>query len=66
MVKNLHTNAGDVRDAGSIPDWEDPREEGTATHFSNLLWRNPMDRGTWQAAAESDTTEITQPEFASQ
>ena len=26
--------------------WEDLLEEGMATHFSNLAWRIPMDRGT--------------------
>ena len=31
--------------------WEDPLEEGTATHFSILAWRIPMDRGAWWAAA---------------
>ena len=25
--------------------WEDPLEEGTATHSSILAWRIPMDRG---------------------
>ena len=25
--------------------WEDPLEEGIATHFSILAWRIPMDRG---------------------
>ena len=29
--------------------WEDPLEEGTATHSSILAWRIPMDRGAWQA-----------------
>ena len=29
--------------------WEDPLEEGMATHPSILAWRIPMDRGTWQA-----------------
>ena len=29
--------------------WEDPLEEGMATHFSILAWRIPMDRGAWQA-----------------
>ena len=29
--------------------WEDPQEEGMATHFSILAWRNPMDRGARQA-----------------
>ena len=26
--------------------WEDPLEEGMATHSSVLAWRIPMDRGT--------------------
>ena len=29
--------------------WEDPLEEGMATHSSILAWRTPMDRGAWQA-----------------
>ena len=29
--------------------WEDPLEEGMATHSSILAWRIPMDRGLWQA-----------------
>ena len=29
--------------------WEDPLEEGLATHSSILAWRIPMDRGAWQA-----------------
>ena len=31
--------------------WEDPLEEGMATHSSILDWRIPMDRGTWWATA---------------
>ena len=30
-------------------DWEDPLEEGIATHSSILAWRIPMDRGAWWA-----------------
>ena len=30
--------------------WEDPREEGMATHSSILAWRLPMDREAWWAA----------------
>ena len=39
MVKNLPANAGDIRDAGSTPGWEDPLKEGMATHSSILAWR---------------------------
>ena len=39
--------------------WEDPMEEGMATHSSILAWRIPMDRGAWQitvyGAAKSQT-----------
>ena len=44
-------------------DWEDPLEEGMATHSSILVWRISMDRGAWQATyspwghKESDMTE---------
>ena len=30
-------------------DWEDPLEEGMATHFRILAWRIAMDRGAWRA-----------------
>ena len=36
MVKSLPANAGDIRDASSIPVWEDPLEEGMATHSSGF------------------------------
>ena len=29
--------------------WEDPLEEGMAIHSRILVWRIPMDQGTWQA-----------------
>ena len=35
--------------------WEDPLEEGTATHSSILAWRIPMDRGAWQTTANGVT-----------
>ena len=41
--------------------WEDPLEEGMATHSSILLaWRIPMDRGTWWAAVHGVTKSWTQ------
>ena len=41
--KESACNAGDLG-------WEDPLEEGMATHSNILAWRIPMDRGAWQAA----------------
>ena len=29
--------------------WDDPLEEGVATHSSILAWRIPVERGAWQA-----------------
>ena len=42
--------------------WEDPLEEGKATHSSILAWRIPTDREAWWATVhgitkESDMTE---------
>ena len=42
--------------------WEDPLEEGMATHTSILAWRISMDREAWWAIAHGvtkslDTTE---------
>ena len=39
VVKNMPANAGDVR--GSIPGWENPLEEGMATHSSILARKIP-------------------------
>ena len=51
-VKNLHALQETwLQSLG----WEDPLEEGMATHSSILAWRIPMDR-TWDLK-ESDTTE---------
>ena len=44
--------------------WEDPWEEGMATHSSILAWRISWTKGAWWATvhsvAESDMTETTQ------
>ena len=40
--------------------WEDPLEEGIATHSSILAWRIPMDRGAWQALVHGVTKSQTQ------
>ena len=40
--------------------WEDPLEEGMATHSSILAWRMPMDRGAWWATIHGVTKSWTQ------
>ena len=51
MIKNLPANAGDVRNADSIPG----SRRSPAGGHGNLLWYSyleyPMDRGTWRAMA---------------
>ena len=51
VVRNLPANAGDIRDAGSIPGWRRSLGGRHATHSSILAWRIHMDRGAWQATA---------------
>ena len=58
MVKNMPAMLETwVRSLG----WEDPLEEGMATHSSMLAWKIPMDSAAWWATvhgvSESDMTE---------
>ena len=39
--------------------WEDPLEEGRATHSSILAWRIPKDRGAWWATVHGVTQSQT-------
>ena len=41
MGKESTCSVGDLADASSSLDWEDPLEEGMATHSSILAWRIP-------------------------
>ena len=34
---------------------EDPMEKEMATHSTILAWKNPMDRGAWQATVHGVT-----------
>ena len=38
-----------------VLDWEDPLEEGMATHSNILAWSIPMDRGAWWATLHGVT-----------
>ena len=62
-VKNPPANAGDVRNAGSIPGWGRSPEVGNGKLFQDSCLENPMDRGTWWATvhvvAEMDMTQHT-------
>ena len=40
--------------------WEDPLEEGMATHSSIFAWRIPMDRGAWWATVHGVEKSWTQ------
>ena len=51
MVKNLLANAGNVRDAGLIPESGRSLEVGHGNPLQYSCLENPMDRGTWQATA---------------
>ena len=53
MVKNPPANVGDARDVGLVPGWEDPLQEGMATHSSILAWRIPWTEESAAAAAKS-------------
>ena len=60
VVKNLPANAGDLRDAGSIPG-SGRSLEGNGSPLQDSCPENPRDRGGWRATvhgiSESDTTE---------
>ena len=58
-VKNLPANAGDFRDASSIPGWGRSPGEVNGNPLSYSCLEHPMDRGAWRATvrgvAESGT-----------
>ena len=55
MVKNQPVNAGDVRDAGAVPELgrSPGGENDNPLQYSCL--ENPMDRGTWQSTVHRVT-----------
>ena len=60
VVKNLPANAGDVRDAGSIPGLSRFTGEGNSNPLQYSCPGYPTDRGAWglqSVGSQSDTTE---------
>jgi len=61
VVKNPPADAGDVRDAGSIPGLGRSPGGGHGNPLQYSCLENPMDRGAWRATVhrvtESDMTE---------
>ena len=49
VVKDLHANAGDIIDMGSIPESRRWAGEGHGNPLQYSCLKNPMDRGVWQA-----------------
>ena len=49
VVKNPPANAGDIRDAGSIPGLGISPGEGNGNSLQYSCLEKPMDRGAWQA-----------------
>ena len=60
MIKNQPVNAGDVRDADSVPELgrSPGGENDNPLQYSCL--ENPMDRGTWQSTVHRVTKRWTQ------
>ena len=49
VVKNPPANAGDIREAGSIPESGRSPGEGHGNPLQCSCLENPMDRGAWRA-----------------
>ena len=48
MVKNLHANAGDTGDLGSVPGWGRSPGGGNDNPLQYSYLDNLMDRGAWR------------------
>ena len=49
MIKNLPANAGDIREAGSIPGLGRSPGGGHVNPLQDSCLENSVDRGAWQA-----------------
>ena len=58
LLKNLHANAGDIRDMDSIPGWGRSPGGAHAAHSSTLAWKitwTEEPEGTVHRVAKSQT-----------
>ena len=54
MVAQLVENPPTMQETPvRLLDWEDPLDEGIATHSSILAWRIPRDKGAWGTRVHS-------------
>ena len=60
VVKNPPANAGDARDAGSIPGLGRSSRVGNGNLLQYSCLENPMDGGAWWAAAHGAAESQTQ------
>ena len=61
VVKNLPANAGDVRDAGSVPGLRRSPGGGHKNPLQYSCLESFMDRGAWQATVHGVTKRQTRP-----
>ena len=59
MVKNLPANAGDLRDAGSVPGSGRSHGGVNGNPLQYPCLGNPMDKGAWRAAVHGVTKSQT-------
>ena len=60
VVKNPPANAGDIRDAGSVPGSERSLGGGHGNPLQYSCLENPMDRGAWWTTVHGVTKSWTQ------
>ena len=65
MVKNLPANAGDLRDAASVPGSGRFPVEGNGNQFQYSCLKNPVDRGAWWAIVHGVAKSWTQMQLLS-
>jgi len=59
VLENPSTNAGDIRDTGSIPGSRRSPGGGHGKPLQYSCLENPVDRGAWWATVHRAATEVT-------